>query len=65
MTGEQAIRVVAFSAGVGDGAGKHKSIMELDHGVAGSSRVATGDHCEKDNKRTSDGMQGEKETWSA
>lgn len=65
MTGEQAVGKVAFSAGVGDRAGKHKSIMELDHGVAGSSRVVTGDDCEKDNKITSDGMQGDKDTWSA
>lgn len=47
MTSEQASGVVAFSAGVGDRAGKHKSIMELDHGIAGSSRVATGDHCKR------------------
>lgn len=62
MTGEQAVGVVAFSAGVGDRAGKHKSIMQLDHGIAGSSRVSTGDHCEKENKRTSDGVQGKKDT---
>lgn len=57
MTSEKAGGVVAFSAGIGDRARKHKSVMVLDNGIARSARVAAGDHCEKHKKnKTLDGV---------
>lgn len=41
VAGEQTSGVITLSAGVGDGAGKHQSVMKLDHGISGSARVAT------------------------
>lgn len=56
MTSKQASGIVALSAGIGNRAGKHKSVMVLDNGIARSARVAAGDHCEKHKKnKTSNG----------
>lgn len=41
---QQAGRIVALSASVGNGSGKRQAIMDLDLGISWSSRVSTGDH---------------------
>lgn len=40
---QQAGRIVALSASVGNGSGKRQAIMDLDLGISWSSRVSTGD----------------------
>lgn len=41
---QQASRIVALSASVGNGSGKGQPIMDQDLGVSWRSRVSTGDH---------------------
>lgn len=44
---QQAGRIVALSARVGNGSGEGQPIMDQDLGVSWSSRVSTGDHCKQ------------------
>lgn len=54
---QQASRIVALSASIGNGSGKGEPIMDQDLRVSWSSRVSTGDHWKQ-------GQQGDQQLFT-
>lgn len=54
---QQAGRIVALSARVGNGSGEGQPVMDQDLGVSWGSRVSTGDHCKQGQQQQQEHQQ--------